>query len=53
MKIGRRVGVAALLAGCLLIAAGMGACNTAKGFGKDIEKAGDALQNAADRNGAD
>lgn len=49
MKIVRSVGIVALLLGCLVL----GACNTTKGFGKDIEKAGDALQNAADRNGAD
>lgn len=29
------------------------ACNTTKGFGKDIEKAGEGLKNSADRNGAD
>ena len=29
------------------------ACNTTKGFGKDIEKAGDGLKNSAERNGAE
>lgn len=29
------------------------ACNTTKGVGKDIEKAGASLKNSADRNGAD
>lgn len=28
------------------------ACNTTKGAGKDIEKAGEGLQNSADRHGA-
>jgi len=28
------------------------ACNTTKGAGKDIEAAGEGLQNSADRNGA-
>lgn len=29
------------------------ACNTTKGVGKDIEKAGTGLKNSANRNGAD
>lgn len=29
------------------------ACNTTKGVGKDIEKAGEGLKNSAGRNGAD
>jgi len=28
-------------------------CNTTKGVGKDIEKAGDSLKDSADKNGAD
>lgn len=28
-------------------------CNTTKGAGKDIEKAGDAIKDSADRHGAD
>lgn len=35
----------ALLVGLALFA--LSACETAKGAGKDIEKAGDAIQNAA------
>jgi predicted small secreted protein len=40
----------------LLIAFGallLGGCNTTKGVGADIEKAGEGLKNSADRNGAD
>jgi predicted small secreted protein len=29
------------------------ACNTTKGVGKDIEKAGEGLKNSADKHGAD
>lgn len=29
------------------------ACNTTKGVGKDIEKAGEGLKDSASRNGAD
>jgi len=28
------------------------ACNTTKGFGKDLEQAGESLQGSADRHGA-
>ena len=38
-----------LCAACGLLAA---ACNTTKGVGKDIEKAGEGLQHSADRHGA-
>ncbi len=31
----------------------LGGCNTTKGVGADIEKAGEGLKNSADRNGAD
>jgi predicted small secreted protein len=35
---------------CLLIVAGSTtSCSTAKGFGKDVEKTGDHIQNAASR----
>lgn len=30
----------------------VGACNTTKGVGTDIEKAGEGLKNSAERNGA-
>ncbi len=29
------------------------ACNTTKGAGKDIEKAGESIKNSADKHGAD
>ena len=29
------------------------ACNTTKGFGKDIENAGSSMQNSAEKNGAE
>lgn len=29
------------------------ACNTTKGFGKDIERTGESIKDSADRNGAD
>jgi predicted small secreted protein len=29
------------------------ACNTTKGFGKDVEKAGASMKNSADKNGAE
>ncbi len=31
----------------------LAACNTTKGLGTDIEKAGDAIEQSAERNGAD
>jgi predicted small secreted protein len=32
---------------CLALSAGLGGCETVKGAGKDIEKAGEAIQRAA------
>ncbi len=29
------------------------ACNTSKGFGKDVEQAGTSMKESAERNGAD
>lgn len=29
------------------------ACNTTRGMGRDLEKAGEGIQNSADKNGAD
>ena len=29
------------------------ACNTSKGFGKDVENAGASMKNSADKHGAD
>lgn len=43
-KLSRALPVALLCAACLALAA----CNTTKGFGKDIESAGEGLQDAAD-----
>jgi predicted small secreted protein len=39
-----------LIAGCVLVVVGMSvsACNTTKGVGRDVERAGEAVQNAAD-----
>ncbi len=31
----------------------LAACNTTKGFGKDVEKAGSSLKDSAEKNGAD
>jgi predicted small secreted protein len=36
-----------LLAATLLLALGVG-CNTAKGFGEDVESAGEAIQDGTD-----
>jgi len=36
-----------LLAATLLVALGVG-CNTAKGFGKDVESAGEEIQDGTD-----
>jgi len=45
---GMRGVVAALLA--LTLAAGVSACNTAEGFGKDLQSAGSALEEEAEEN---
>lgn len=50
MKVTRSVIVAAL---ALVLIASLTGCNTTKGAGKDIEKAGAAVKNSADRSGAD
>jgi len=36
-----------LLMGALLAALAVGACNTAEGFGEDVEKGGEAIQRGA------
>ncbi len=41
-----------LLALCLVFTT-LAACNTTKGVGKDIEKAGDGLKDSAHKHGAD
>jgi predicted small secreted protein len=33
-----------------VFAIGLGACNTVKGVGKDIKKAGETIEEAADKN---
>ncbi len=43
---------AAVLASLVMMALAAVACNTTKGFGKDVEKAGEGLQNSADKHGA-
>ncbi|MFZ4575358.1 MAG: entericidin A/B family lipoprotein [Phycisphaerales bacterium] len=44
--------IVATLALCATLVA-LSACNTTKGVGKDIEKAGAGLKKSADKNGAD
>lgn len=44
--------LAAAAAACSITLA-LSACNTTKGLGRDIEKAGDGIERSADRNGAD
>ncbi len=50
MKLLRSLTAAALACGIVLAIAG---CNTTKGAGKDLEKAGEGIQNSADKHGAD
>lgn len=47
--------VVRIVAGVMLCAlfASLPACNTTKGVGADIEKAGESLKDSASRNGAD
>lgn len=40
---------AVLLIGAAAVTMSVTACNTTKGAGKDIEKAGESIQNTADR----
>ena len=47
MKTTTILAVVALL-GCLLV----GACNTAHGFGKDVENTGDYIQHKTDNSGS-
>jgi predicted small secreted protein len=48
----RSISVVSVLA-ILALGLMLPACNTTKGFGKDIEKAGASMKNSADRNGAE
>jgi predicted small secreted protein len=50
MKLVRTLTVAALLCGVAVAIAG---CNTTKGAGKDIEAAGQGIENSASKHGAD
>ena len=43
---------AVLIASLLVMTFAAAACNTTKGAGKDMERAGEGLQNSADRHGA-
>lgn len=43
--------ILAIVAVCVIVVTLVG-CNTTKGVGTDIEKAGEGLKNSADRNGA-
>lgn len=45
-----RIGLAVVVG---IASCAMQACNTTKGVGKDIEKAGEGLKNSADKHGAD
>ena len=38
-----------ILAACLLVAFALTGCNTFKGVGKDVSKAGDAVTNTAEK----
>jgi len=38
----------ALFLACIAIATAFGACNTMRGVGKDIERAGEGIQNATE-----
>jgi len=38
---------------CVCLTIALAACNTTKGLGTDIKKAGEGLEGSADRNGAD
>lgn len=40
--------IAAMMAAMAMVM-GLAACNTVKGVGKDVEKAGEGVQNAADQ----
>lgn len=48
----RLINVLAILA-FLALAFCLPACNTTKGFGKDVGKLGDSMKNSAERNGAE
>jgi entericidin B len=43
--------VIAIVAACVVVIA-LAACNTTKGLGTDIQKAGTGLEGSAERNGA-
>jgi predicted small secreted protein len=42
-----------LLAALAVSAIALAACNTTKGIGKDIENTGDAIEDSADKHGAE
>ncbi len=48
----RLISVLSILA-LLVLALCLPACNTTKGLGKDIEKAGSSMKNSAEKNGAE
>ena len=43
----------AVVAALFLLTLSLAACNTTKGVGKDIQKAGTGLENSAEKHGAD
>ena len=49
-----RFGFGFFVAGLLLVVlSGLGGCSTVEGMGKDIQRGGEAIERAADRNRAD
>jgi predicted small secreted protein len=50
MKLTKKIALTLALAA---LATTLAACNTTKGVGADIEKAGEGLKGSAERNGAD
>ncbi|MBX9736575.1 MAG: entericidin A/B family lipoprotein [Phycisphaerales bacterium] len=54
MKLAKKLALTlALTLALAALAASLAACNTTRGFGEDIEKAGEGLKGSAERNGAD
>jgi predicted small secreted protein len=50
----RNASLGLLLSGLLVLAvAGISGCSTVEGFGKDVQKGGEAIERAADRSKSD
>lgn len=43
----------ALIASLIAVSFGIAACNTSKGLGRDMQKAGQGIENSAEKHGAD